>query len=153
MSRRTRGSKLVIKCHSREYSHFNYGNERILLSLAVSILSLMSFLIECAVFTSIVMCSLTEFFFWHHSSHEDLQRNLSQQQGRKTGRNKSQFMGVIQPTLILTTGNDVNIKNEFTHESFWSTYEKLKKAHAVEGGRCVEYLSRGLFYLFLYFLN
>lgn len=36
MSRRTCGGKLVINCHSREYSHFNYGNERILLSLAVA---------------------------------------------------------------------------------------------------------------------
>lgn len=62
---------VLINCHSREYSRFNYGNELFFpIIISSGMLSLMSFVIDCAVFTSFFFFfDSLEIFFCNHSSH------------------------------------------------------------------------------------
>lgn len=89
---------VLINCHSREYSRFNYGNELFIpLSLAVGCCHL------CHLWLTALY--LPHFFFFltrwkyffatiHHTG--DLLRDISQQQDRKKGRDKSLFRAVFQ---------------------------------------------------------
>lgn len=70
---------VLINHHFREYSHFNYSNNLYLIIISSGMLSLMSFLIDCAVFTSFFHSVKTFFATIHHRGFT----NRSQQQGRK----------------------------------------------------------------------
>lgn len=125
---------VLINHHFREYSHFHYGNNLYPIIISSGMLSLMSFLIDCAVFTSFFHSVKTFFATIHHRGV--LRTDLSS----KVERSESQFRAVIQ-NLDNHRGNDAFINHSFTHESFWSTCENLSRA--VEGWRCVENWSQG----------
>lgn len=130
---------VLINCHSREYSRFNYGNELFFpIIISSGMLSLMSFVIDCAVFTYFF------FFFWLAGNiflPPFITRGiyweiyLSSKMERKAETNPCSGPS-SKPFIKKNPLNEAFINNWFTQDTFPGTCENL--IHAIEDWRCTE---------------